>query len=552
MSEIPSSHNQDEIAGWQDVVDTMHTWHPDLQAHARRINDERGLPFDLSQHQAQGGLQNQVNTVEIERSRHEVGLLTASEYKARRSETLDHNPEAELNEQQEIYDYFKRQDPHYTEEIQKLADLEHSASPDCRAVVIIPAYNEGSRIRQTLEQYVKQNIDPKMFEIVVFATPVEDDSTPAEIERFKLEHPELSVVFAAKPWDDGEPATVGNGRKYAADIAMARLLARDLANQDTVLVANDADTLNIEEDYLNKILAEFDANKTRSALVTELDIPPSASKKPNVAAAFYLLSKFEEIYATGKVADDKDIIPEPALTNGRSTAIRTADYAAIGGYNPGAVISEDWELGWMLADARDWNAERIGFFKDTKLTTDPRRFIDTVINRVPTDQQLLGFKDKPELRQLNNDEILAMVPDTFDLELFQDDVDSIWNSQFTGANKRIPETRFRKIFDATMHSLGVEYVLDDAKHIVITNVSGFLEKISEGTTSIEIVHSEPRVYTPEMVNEIREYFSGVPVGVIESRNQKADEISQVLQIAYANNEAGRVSELQKELKRFRD
>jgi hypothetical protein len=83
-------------------------------------------------------------------------------------------------------------------------------------------------------------------------------------------------------------------------------------------------------------------------------------------------------------------------------------------------------------------------------------------------------------------------------------------------------------------------------------MNGFLEKISDSATSIEIVHSEPRVYTPEMVSNIREYFSGVPIGAIESRNQKADEISQAIRIAYSNNEVDRVPELQKELKRFRD
>ena len=494
-----------------------------------------------------GGL---VTAAEVERTRPEVGLLTADEYKLRRSETLNDNPEAELDEQAEIRSYFERQDPSYVEQIRELADLEHPMDPDCRVVVTVPAYNEGSRIRQTLEQYVKQDVDPSTFEIVIFATPVENDSTPAEIERFKAEHPEVSVVFASKPWAEGEPASVGNGRKYAADIAMARMLERGSIEQDTILVTNDADTLHIDENYLSGIVSELDGNKAEDALVTELDIPPEAAKKPNVAAAFYLLSQFEEIYATGDVGKGKEAVPEPALTNGRSTAIRTAAYAAIGGYNPHAVISEDWELGWMLADARDWNAESVGFFKDTKLTTDPRRFIDTVINRVPTDQQLLGFKDKPELRQLDNDEILALVPDTFDLELFEDDVDSIWGSQFSGANKRIPKARFEEIFDATMNRLGVEYALDERGHVAITNVDEFLGKINGHTEKIEVVHSEPRVYTPEMLKRIVEYFSGIPVGVVESRQLKAKRVADEIQVAQANGEADKIPVLQRELDRF--
>ncbi len=64
MSEIPTNHNPDEVANWQNVADTMHTWHPDLQAHAKRIIDERDLPIDLSQHQAQSG--RDVNVGQIE------------------------------------------------------------------------------------------------------------------------------------------------------------------------------------------------------------------------------------------------------------------------------------------------------------------------------------------------------------------------------------------------------------------------------------------------------------------------------------------------------
>lgn len=493
-------------------------------------------------------LGSMVAASEANPTRSEVGLLTAPEYAVRRSETLNEDPEAELDERWEIRSYFERQNPDYVDQIHRLADFEHPMHPDCRVVVTIPAYNESSRIRQTLEQYTHQDIDSSLFEIVVFATPVENDSTLAEVEGFKFEHPEISVVFVSKPWAESEPATVGNARKYAADIAMSRMTQRGSIEHDTVLITNDADTLHIDEDYLSSILSEFDTNKTEEALVTELDIPLEVIKKPNIAAAFYLLSQFEEIYATGDLGDGQEPIPEPALTNGRSTAIRTAAYAAVGGHNPHAVVSEDWELGWMLADARGWDANRIGFLKGTKLITDPRRFIDTVINRVPTDQQLIGFKDSPELRQLNNDEALALVPDSFDWELFQDDADSVWCSRLTGANKRIPKGRFEAIFDATMRRLGVEYVVDDSGHVVLTNVDGFLEQIKGTVDEIQIVHSKPRVYTPEMLQRIEKYFSDIPVGVIGSRQLYADKIVVKIQSAQANGED--TSTLQKELSRF--
>lgn len=55
MSEIPSSHHQEELADWQSVAEIMHTWHPHLQTHAKRIIYKRGIPVDLTTHQAQSG-----------------------------------------------------------------------------------------------------------------------------------------------------------------------------------------------------------------------------------------------------------------------------------------------------------------------------------------------------------------------------------------------------------------------------------------------------------------------------------------------------------------
>lgn len=55
MSEIPPGHHQEELADWQNIANIMHTWHPDLQTHARRIIDERSIPVDSTVHEAQSG-----------------------------------------------------------------------------------------------------------------------------------------------------------------------------------------------------------------------------------------------------------------------------------------------------------------------------------------------------------------------------------------------------------------------------------------------------------------------------------------------------------------
>ncbi len=57
MSETSNktAHSSEEIADWQSVANIMHSWHQDLQTHAKRIINERSLPVDLTQHELQSG-----------------------------------------------------------------------------------------------------------------------------------------------------------------------------------------------------------------------------------------------------------------------------------------------------------------------------------------------------------------------------------------------------------------------------------------------------------------------------------------------------------------
>ncbi len=506
--------------------------------------------FEVPPGENSGELPDSAVRLKISKDNSGLGILTAGEYRKRRSDTLLNNPEATLDEEQEIKQYFDSQNPTYVAGINNLAQLDHPMKPSCRMVITIPAYNEGSRIKHTLEQYVGQNIDPSLFEIVVFANPAENDNTPEEVARFKDENPQVSVVFVNKTWDEGEPATVGNARKYASDIAMTRVLNRGSNKGNTIIVCNDADAVFIEKNYLSSVLAEFDGNPFRDALVTNMELPPEAMAKPNVATGYSLLDTFERTSAAGDLGGGQDNIPEPALINGRSSAMRMSIYAAVGGYNPAAVISEDFELGWILADARDWNPDRIIQFDATRLVTDPRRFMDSVINRVPVDQMLFDFQTRPDLRRLNNEAVLALIPDTFDWELFQDEADSVWTSQYSGQNKRIGKEKFALIFKSTMDKLGVEYEITKTDGIALTNVDRLIQRLAGSGREINIVHSQPRTYTPEMVRIIQNYFSEIPKGVIEARSLRADKIADKIKLAQGEGKVESLNVLLKEYERF--
>lgn len=453
----------------------------------------------------------------------DTGLLSAQEYRNRRSDTLLSNPEAVLNEQDEIQKYFNRQDPAYLEEVKQLARLDHPMKQSCKVVIAIPAYREGSRINHTLEEYAKQDIDPNLYEIVLLDNRpdgVEDDNTASEVARFTKDHPQITVTFAKKVWDKDEQATVGNARKYAFDIALQRILNSGNARRDTILICNDADVLQIAPNYIESIEREFKEKPKVDALVTSMNLPSEALSKPNVAAGYMLIDRLERALAEGD--PELGIGKEPATLIGRSSAMRASIYSAVGGVNPKARLAEDSELSWLISDARGWNPDRVIQFDKTSIVTEPRRHLDAIASKVPLDQMLIDFETKPELRQKSNDEVLEFIPDSFDWELFQDEVDSTWHSQW-GGNRRFGD-RFVPLFKKTMEKLGVKYRITEDNNILLENVDGLLQQLAGPKGNIGITHSQPIVYTQDQLNKIKGFFSKLPSGVIEARSRNSSSI----------------------------
>ncbi|MDB5163980.1 MAG: hypothetical protein JWS12_598 [Candidatus Saccharibacteria bacterium] len=536
QTEYPPNTQPEELSGSREVQETS-LRHAGSLAIGPELSDDPAVHLEAD---AQKG--------EVD-----LGLLSAGEYRSRRSNTLIDNPEASLNEEQEIRSYFDNLDPEYAEQIKGLADIDSNPmNPECRMSVTIVAYGEGSRIRNTLEQYASQDIDHNLFEIVLLDNhpdTMPGDNTAQEVAKFKEAHPEISITSAHKTWNENEPATVGNARKYVFDIALARILNRGPNNKNTVLVSNDADILGFEPNYLADILAEFDNHSEEDALVTRMNLPPEAWAKPNLAAAVSLWDMLDRTIAEDDMGQPpEDRMPEPASLIGRSSAMRASIYAAVGGYNPKATLAEDTELGWMIGDARDWDASRITQFDRTSLTTDPRRYLVAIANRVPISEMFSDFQQNPEIRQMNNNEVLSVIPDAFDWEQFQDDADSFWQSQDTGMYKRLGN-RFEPLFRSAMNKLGVQYEIVEGR-LVLTNVDGLLTSLAGPDRNLEVVHSQPRTIDPEAVRDIKKFFSGIPKGVLEAWNAKADRIAEDIRLAQTRGEQVGLPTLVKRYERY--
>ena len=476
----------------------------------------------------------------------DLGFLTAAEFINRRSRTLINDPNARLDERYEVERYISQLEKSYQDEIKGLAlSNTQPYAQKTRAIITVIAYNEGSRIRKTLENYVGQDLDPELFEIIILDNrphTKKSDNTHDEVARFKKENPELKILYAHKVWATGELATVGNARKYVFDIALYRLLSRREHKHkgDTILISNDADTVSLDKNYLSSIIEEFDKHTETEALVTSSVVPFDTIVKPNIYAALSLWDALDDIVATG----------EPYNLIGRSSAYRASIYSAVGGYNPKGKMAGDLETGFLIADARNWNPNCIIQLKKTRHVQDPRRILEAIATRTPVNEMYYQFVSNPEIRNADNDALLKLIPDDLDWELFEEDADSFWGGRFTGMYKWRGE-RFAKDYQQAMERIGAEFKVVENR-IKLTNVERLLDNYQKDfDKQISIFHSEPRKWDQDRMDAMKAFFYTVTDSALACRENMANNIALEIASAKQTNSTAELEVLTKQYERFK-
>ena len=473
----------------------------------------------------------------------DLGLLTAEEFVTRRSETLIRNPNAQLDEEFEVASYLSKLDAQYRDKINALSLADTKPLPkSVREIVTIIAYHEGPRIRHTLDTYVGQDLGPNQFEIILLDNHPYDqdrDNTHIEVERFQKDNPDVSVIYAHKVWQTTELATVGNARKYVFDIALVRMHARGKGTHETILISNDADTVDLDKNYLSAIKNEFQENSAVDALVTPTVVPLSTILKPNIYAALSLWDAIDDIIARH----------EPHNLIGRSSAYRASIFAAVGGYNPNGKMAGDLETGFLIADARCWDPRSVIRLATTKHVTDPRRILESVASRTPIDEMYYKFVSSPEVRDANTAQLLTMVPDDLDWELFEEDADMFWNYGDTGMYKWRGEL-FAADFKQAMDKIGAQYEIKDSR-LYLTNIDQLLQSYkNEFDNTLQIVHSTRRPFDQDRIKTITQFFSSISDSTIGCRKKHANQIARALEFANQRDDLDQIRHLQEQYERF--
>ncbi len=494
--------------------------------------------------------------------------LSGKEYSARRSPTLIENPQAQLNEKDEVSRYLNSLEPTYLGQLKGISNqIAKPMSVNCRLSIGIPAYEEGMNIGKTLELYTKQidkdgkSINPELFEITVFdnhPSYVSKDNTKEEVEKFRQAHPEVKIIYVYKQWEPQEPATVGNARKHLTDLTLLRSVQREQQKEELILASNDADTEKIDEHYVIEIIDAFDKNPKVDALTAKFNYPDWALQKPNLLAASRFWSFMARLVETGSVGNISERQKEPVGLVGRNAAMRSSIYAAVGGYNSLARNAEDLELGWLINDARNWDPQNIIYLNKAEIVSNPRRSLTAIATKTPVNEMYVDFHKHPEIRTMNNDQLLALIPDDLDLGQLEAETDSWWQSRTKGEYKYLG-SRFEPVFRRAMRFLGLDFqVVND--HIKITSADKLMIGISKTFgRDVKVIPKSPSgdIDKPRNEEKINTYASGLTQGLIETRQAKATEYSNRITAVQQGSELidgdkNRLEFLKKEYKRFTD
>jgi len=406
------------------------------------------------------------------------GFAGEKEYEQRKSPRLS-NPEAELDEKEELDWYFGQQPSEYLEELESLdQQINEPMNENCRLVIAIPSYKEEKNIYHTLEQYACQKdkegkaIKPETFEIIILDNHPEGgqrDKTQEEVARFKKDHPELKVRYVYKEFPK-EEASMGNIRKHLNDLALSRSRKRSKQAGDLILVSNDADLEGLSSQYLDVIKNDFDKNEKIDAITGKLDYPKEAYEKLPIIHASRRLWQYFDIIMRHKY------LKTPELMGGNS-AMRAGTYAALGGYNPRSGLGEDLEMGWMLKRARgDYAPEHMKYENKAMLITDPRRAILTYVEGKPHIKQHEDFIQNHQVRDLTWEQLLPKDREKFEEEVFEKEADALY--QFYSNVSWMPKTEFEEYFKRAMGFLGAKYRIEGG-HIKVEDVRKLEKGLNE-------------------------------------------------------------------------
>jgi hypothetical protein len=396
----------------------------------------------------------------------DYGLLDRKKYRERMSPEILKNKELDLSGKDLtiVREYLDKQDETYLAELKNLISGEKPMGRNIETVITVPAYQEGKNLEKTLRRYAKMN-DKDRFELVILENHPEgvsrDDSADV-IKKMKAEFPDLNIVHLYKTFKEKPP--IGQVRKYLVDSVLLRKSENNI-EKSVAIASNDADLEDISVDYANHLAVAFQNNKKLDAIAGKWDFPEESFRQ------FPLFHASQRLWHYLDIAFRNYYLKAPELI-GRNSAFRSGSYAAVGGYNEKAQLAEDLEIGWLMKDARGYDAKRIGYLNPAWLVSNPRRAVTKMVSGGRLIEQYGDFHVNEEVRKASLETLLKEKRD-FDEGGFGTEAQSIYDhyARMKKSNGGWVDDKYvDRSFNRAMRFLGVNYEMDEGK-VKITDMT---------------------------------------------------------------------------------
>jgi uncharacterized protein (DUF362 family) len=394
-------------------------------------------------------------------------------YQSRMSETIKNNPEAKLNQYQEIKKYFERQTEKWRGEVQELSSqITEPMDKNCKLTVCIPAagHQEGKNIYRTLSMFKNQKntddtlLDPSNFEVIVFVNHPDDkapDETRDEIKRFQQENPEIRVRVLYKTFKK-EDISIGRMRKYVTDVALMRQLNRGESTEDLLISSNDADCYGLSEKYISKLIGNFSESNIEGVLGKIDWQPESYAKLPLLHFSTRFMQCIDAVNRHPKDGETRSV-----ASSGANFSYKGSIYAAVGGYNELDVKGEDVSFGDAIKIARRNTANYpIKYDHSLSVYTSSRRAIDAIQKGLSASEQWRGeFGPNDSVRTANlleeiNSDVLSDLDNPAYINKLKEALEitinrTLVNDYRIDLNGAIAKTAYRNFYVATGIKLNV-------------------------------------------------------------------------------------------------
>lgn len=181
-----------------------------------------------------------------------------------------YDPDTIVTPYPSIKGYLASLEHKYLQSIAEAVKCTSAMHKQCKLTFCIPlaAHQESANIYKALKGLARQSANKAEFEILVFANhPTKDDTgktihadnSLTWINQFKREHPNIQVTYAYGTFEN-DTLGISDIRAFVTDLALQRYINRGNLNRDHLIVSSDADSEGHASEYVETVIARFEAN----------------------------------------------------------------------------------------------------------------------------------------------------------------------------------------------------------------------------------------------------------------------------------------------------